>query len=154
MNDGCSAISWAVHEKGIQVKRLEQAALSGRRFPAGRSYERFIAMYESGTVLISKDVNVYDLPDGQDTKNNRTLSKEVGMRFKSDRFSPALLKVAKYDDQPYLQSCGRILTRPLLQFKTELTEDSHQKAKAVILLTESKERAAVHLFDELARYRR
>ncbi len=142
--------------KGILVKRLESSFYAFRQTLSRfiESYERFIAMYESGTVLISKDVNVYDLLDNGDTKKLLHLIEEGEvMQFKSDEFSPALLKDLKYDlnQLRYLQSMwADIDTDPkLLQFKTELTEDSRLKGKKIIVFTESKE-TADYLFDELA----
>lgn len=54
--------------KGILIKRLESSFYAFRK-SIGRfieSYKRFIAMYDGGTVYISKDIDVYDLLDNDD----------------------------------------------------------------------------------------
>ena len=141
--------------KGILVKRLESSFYAFKQTLARfvESYERFIAMYESGTVLISKDVNVYDLLDNGDTRKLLNLIDEGEvMQFTSDEFSPSLIKDLRYDlnQLRYLQSLwADIDTDPkLLQFKTELTEDRRLKGKKIIVFTESKE-TADYLFTDL-----
>lgn len=141
--------------KGILVKRLESSFYAFWQTLARfiESYERFIAMYESGTLLISKDVNVYDLLDNGDTRKLLDLIDEGEvMQFTSDEFSPSLIKDLRYDlnQLRYLQSLWTdIDTDPkLLQFKNELTEDYRLKGKKVIVFTESKE-TADYLFTEL-----
>jgi len=141
--------------KGILVKRLESSFYAFKQTLSRfiESYERFIAMYESGTVLISKDVNVYDLLDNGDTKKLLHLIEEGEvMQFKSDEFSVALVKDLRYDlnQLRYLQSLwADIDTDPkLMQFKTELTKDSRLEGKKIIVFTESKE-TADYLFSEL-----
>ena len=54
--------------KGILVKRLESSFYAFKK-SIGRfleSYERFIKMYQNGTIYISKKVNVFDLLDNDD----------------------------------------------------------------------------------------
>lgn len=141
--------------KGILVKRLESSFYAFKQTLARfiESYERFITMYESGIVLISKEVNVYDLLDNGDTKKLLTLIDEGEvMQFKSDEFSPSLLKDLRYDlnQLRYLQSLWADIDADpkLMQFKHELTEDNRLKAKKIIVFTESKE-TADYLFTEL-----
>lgn len=141
--------------KGILVKRLESSFYAFKQTLARfvESYERFIAMYESGTVLISKDVNVYDLLDNGDIRKLLHLIDEGEvMQFTSDEFSPSLIKDLNYDlnQLRYLQSLwSDIDTDPkLLQFKKELSEDYRLKNKKIIVFTESKE-TADYLYAEL-----
>lgn len=141
--------------KGILVKRLESSFYAFQQTLARfvESYERFISMYETGTVLISKDVNVYDMLDNGDTQKLLALIDEGEvMQFKSDEFSPTLIKDLRYDlnQLRYLQSMwADIATDPkLIQFKKELTEDKRLIDKKIIIFTESKE-TADYLFAEL-----
>lgn len=141
--------------KGILVKRLESSFYAFKQ-TLGRfieSYERFIAMYESGTVYISNDIDVYDLLDNGDTcKLFDLIAKNEVMKFSSDEFESSLLKDLRYDlnQLRYLQSLWEDidLDPKLLQFKHELTEDSLLVDKKVIVFTESKE-TADYLFGEL-----
>lgn len=141
--------------KGILVKRLESSFYAfGQtlsRFVA--SYERFIDMFNSGTILISKKVNVYDLLDSGDTRKLMKLIEDDDvMSFQSDEFKPGFLKDLTYDlnQLRYLQSLWSDINNDpkLAQFKKELTTNIKMKGKKIIVFTESKE-TADYLYNNL-----
>lgn len=141
--------------KGILVKRLESSfyAFGKTLSRFVESYERFITMYETGTVLISKKVNVYDLMDSGDTRKLlKLIEDEDVMQFSSDEFKPSLIKDLKYDlnQLRYLQSLWADIDidPKLIQFKSELGGDARLKGKKIIVFTESKE-TADYLYSEL-----
>lgn len=134
--------------KGIMVKRLESSfyAFSQTLSRFIKSYEHFIKMYETGIVLISKKVNVYDLMDSGDTsKLLKLIEDEDVMKFDSDEFKPSFIKDLKYDlnQLRYLQSLWSDIDTDskLSQFRYELTENARLKGKKIIVFTESKETA-------------
>lgn len=141
--------------KGIMVKRLESSFYAFRQTLSRfiDSYEKFIGMYESGTVLISKKVNVYDLMDSGDTRKLlQLIEDEDVMKFDSSDFKPSFIKDLWYDlnQLRYLQSMwSDIDTDPkLIQFKHELTGNNKLKGKKIIVFTESKE-TAEYLYESL-----
>src|SRR5690554_7515811 len=75
--------------KGILVKRLESSFYAFKksvsRFIA--SYEKFIEMYNNGTVYISKNANVYDLLDNDDLETlEQLVEEEKAQKYISDNF--------------------------------------------------------------------
>ena len=86
--------------KGILVKRLESSFFafkkSVQRFI--KSYERFIDMYNDGTVYISKKVNVYDLLDNDDLeKLEKAVEEERAQKYESKDFRKDFLTDLKHD---------------------------------------------------------
>lgn len=86
--------------KSILVKRLESSFYAFKntlqRFQD--SYEKFIAMYDSGEVYISKKIDVYDLLDnGDDDKLMDLVEAETVMHFKSTDFNEKFIKDLKWD---------------------------------------------------------
>lgn len=134
--------------KSILVKRLESSFFAFKN-TLGRfveSYEKFIAMYESGEVYISKKVDVYDLLDnGDDEKLLELVEAESVMHFKSDEFDEKFIKDLKWDlaKLKYLADMWEnITTDPKLeQFKVELKENAKLIGNKKIVFTESKETA-------------
>lgn len=134
--------------KGIMVKRLESSfyafKMTLERFI--ESYEKFISMLESGTVYISKKVDVYDLLDDGDLQKIMQLIENADvMKFNSQEFLPAFLKDLNYDLQQlkYLQVLWNDIDSDpkLIEFRRELTENQILIDKKIIVFTESKETA-------------
>lgn len=134
--------------KSILVKRLESSFFAFkntlRRF--AESYEKFIAMYYSGEVYISKKVDVYDMLDnGDDEKLMALVENEVVMHFKSEEFDPKFIKDLEWDLaklKHLLDLWKSISVDPKLeQFKIELAENKKLVGNKKIIFTESKETA-------------
>lgn len=132
--------------KGILVKRLESSfhafGNTLRRFI--ESYQKFIDMYNQGTVYISKKVNVYDFLDED---NEEALIKFVEQdkvqKYGADEFNDDF--IAKLNsDLMLLQEIQTlwvgVTTDPKLeQFVSELRKNPILKGKKLITFTESKE---------------
>lgn len=134
--------------KGILVKRLESSFYAFRmtlsRFID--SYDKFIAMAETGKVYISKKVNVYDLlDDGNIEKLMYLIEQQDVMEFKANEFEPRFMKELRMDrvQLKYLQDLWNMVeTDPkLYEFKNNLTQNRIMRGKKVIVFTESKETA-------------
>ncbi len=86
--------------KGIMVKRLESSFYAFQR-TLGRfitSYERFIEMYESGTIYIGKDVKIFDLLDNDDEERLLWLvEKDRIQRYESVDFRDEFLASLQHD---------------------------------------------------------
>lgn len=132
--------------KGILVKRLESSFYAFRqsidRFIL--SYENFIKMFESGTVYISKKVDVYDLLKNDDIDKLESLVEE-------DRANKYDSKDFKKDFKTKLEFDLRILESirdlwlevhsdpKLEQFIIELRKTKSLKENKLVIFTESKE---------------
>lgn len=86
--------------KGILVKRLESSFFafknSLKRFI--RSYERFIDMYDGGSVWISNKVDVFELLDADDEGKLLTLVEEdKAQKYQSEDFRPEYKKKLQHD---------------------------------------------------------
>lgn len=141
--------------KGILVKRLESSFYAFRMTLARfiDSYERFIAMAESGEVYISKKVNVYDLlDDGNIEKLMYLIEQQDVMKFTTDEFEPRFMKNLRQDlaQLKYLQDLWNMVkTDPKLdEFKNNLIHNRIMRGKKIIVFTESKE-TAEYLFENL-----
>lgn len=141
--------------KGILVKRLESSfyafKMSISRFID--SHERFISMFDKGTLYISKKVNVFDLLDQDDIEVlEQLVDKDLVDKYKSKdlkkEYKPLLeqdLKLLKeisklwtpIDDDPKLDKLVK-----------ELRRDKCLKKNKVIIFTESKE-TGDYLFENL-----
>ena len=141
--------------KGVLVKRLE-SSFHAFRMTLGRfieSYEQFISMAETGTVYISKKVDVYDLlDDGNMEKLLYLIEQQDVMKFKTNEFEARFMKELRQDlaQLKYLQDLWNMVdTDPKLdEFKKNLTSNSIMRNKKVIVFTESKE-TAQYLCDNL-----
>lgn len=143
--------------KGILVKRLESSFFafkqSIKRFI--KSYERFIAMYNEGTVYISKKVNVYDLLDNDDfEKLEKAVEEDRVQKYKSKDFRNGFstdldhdLEVLKavwelwkdVDEDPKLE-----------RFIHDLKKHEKLKKQRLVIFTESKE-TGDYLYENLIR---
>ncbi len=141
--------------KGILVKRLESSFYAFRR-TLGRfitSYEQFIEMLASGTVLIGKKVNVYDLLDEDDADNIQQLVEKGELKkYSSDEFTPKLVEDLATDLQ-LLKEVRKLWTRvdsdpKLEKFMAELQTNPNLKDHHLVVFTESKE-TGEYLFDNI-----
>ena len=134
--------------KGILVKRLE-SSFHAFRMTLARfidSYEKFIAMAETGEVYISKKVDVYDLlDDGNIEKLMYLIEQQDVMKFKTNEFEARFMKELRQDlaQLQYLRDLWNMIeTDPKLdEFKKNLTKNRIMRGKKVIVFTESKETA-------------
>lgn len=141
--------------KGIMVKRLESSFYAFRktldRFE--ESYQKFIDMFKTGKVYISKKVNVYDLLDDGDTaKLMYLIEQQDVMKFDAKEFSSQFIRDLQ-EDLSQLRSLqliwDMIATDPKLEeFKTTLRVNAVIKGKKTIVFTESKE-TAEYLYNNL-----
>ncbi len=144
--------------KGILVKRLESSFYafkqSVQRFI--KSYERFINMYNDGTVYISKKVNVYDLLDNDDfDKLEKAVEEEKAQKYESKDFRKDFLTDLQHD----LEVLKQVWTLwknvdedpKLSTFIQELKKHERLKKKQLVVFTESKETGDYlyeHLIDQ------
>lgn len=141
--------------KGILVKRLESSfyafKMSIIRFI--ESHERFIEMYNKGTLYISKKVNVYDLLDQDDIDTLEQLVEEdIVDKYKSKDFSKDYKPLLE-EDLAILKEINRLWTPvnedpKLDKLIHELKHDKTLKKSKVIIFTESKE-TGDYLFEKL-----
>ena len=141
--------------KGILIKRLESSFYafrkSLRRFV--ESYERFIRMYQSGIVYISKNIDVYDLLENDDIELLEAfVEAEKARKYQSEDF--------KQDFNTDLQHDLEILKRlealwldieedPKLDvFIQYLRTDKELKKSKLVIFTESRE-TGEYLFERL-----
>lgn len=132
--------------KGILVKRLESSFYafkqSVQRFI--KSYERFINMYNDGTVYISKKVNVYDLLDNDDIeKLEKAVEGERAQKYISDNFNKDFLPDLEHDLQ-VLREVWKLWKDvdedpKLEKFTQELRKSPKFRKKQLVIFTESKE---------------
>ena len=141
--------------KGILVKRLESSFYAFKK-SVGRfvkSYEDFIKMFGEGRVLISKNINVYDLIDEDDEgKIQKLIEEEKVQEFKSSEFTPEFEQALK-NDLEILKEI-RKLWRPidadpkLDKFVSELETGGNLNGKKILVFTESLE-TGEYLFGKL-----
>jgi len=141
--------------KGILVKRLESSFFafkqSVQRFI--NSYERFIEMYNNGTIYISKKVNVYDLLDNDDIeKLESAVEEERAQKYESKDFRKNFLTDLEYDLETLKavwELWKDIDDDPKLEkFIKELRTHKKLKEQHLVVFTESKE-TGDYLFENL-----
>ncbi|HHV39249.1 MAG TPA: helicase [Tepidimicrobium sp.] len=134
--------------KSLLIKRLESSFYAFKktlhRFLS--SYERFIDMVGSGTVYISKDIDIYDLMDNEDDdKLDQLIEKELIRSFKSTMFKEDFINDLNND----LNIFKDLYTRWIKveqdpkkdKFLEVLQEDDILRDGKIIIFTESKETA-------------
>jgi len=140
--------------KGILIKRLESSfhafRKSIRRFI--ESYERFIAMYDGGTVYISKDVDIYDLLDNDDIDTlEQHVEEDKAQKYPSEDFRNNFIDDLKHDFQilSQVEKLWRGVDQdPKLDaLFSQLKKDPVLKER-LIIFTESKE-TGEYLFEEI-----
>ena len=134
--------------KSILVKRLESSFFAFKktleRFEI--SYIKFIDMYNSGNVFISKKINVYEFLENDDLdKLFALVDEELIDHFKSKDFGKEFINHLEEDlkSLQYLRSkWDKINIDPKLdQLKREFKTNKKLKGNKKILFTESKETA-------------
>jgi superfamily II DNA/RNA helicase/HKD family nuclease len=143
--------------KGILVKRLE-SSFHAFRMTTGRfidSYMLFIEMFNKGTVLISKTINVYDIYERDDVDEIiDDLGEDVVRKFNSTDFEDDFIEFLKIDLknlEKIASLWGEVTTDPKLdEFINTLKNDSILAGKRPIIFTESKE-TGDYLFRNLAK---
>lgn len=143
--------------KGILVKRLESSFYafkqSTNRFVS--SYERFIDMFEKGTVYISKKVNVFDLLDNdQEDKLMKLVEDEKAEKYESSDFTEDFLPKLRMDLTilKQIQDLWSHITKDPKadKFIEMLQKDKNLTGQKVIVFTESKETSDI-LYDRLSK---
>lgn len=141
--------------KGVLVKRLESSFYAFKK-TLGRfieSYERFIDMFESGTVYIGKNKSIYELlGSGEEEKLLDLIEQGEAWKFDSNEFTFAFIRDLRSDLSQLRtwQSWWNLIKvdPKLLEFKKELTSNPLMKDKKVIVFTESTE-TAEYLYQNL-----
>ena len=141
--------------KGILVKRLESSFYAFKK-SVGRfvkSYEDFIQMFGEGRVLISKNINVYDLIDEDNEERiQRLIEEEKVQEYQSNEFTPEF-EQALENDLIILKDI-RKLWNPidadpkLDKFVSELETGGNLFGKKILVFTESLE-TGEYLFGKL-----
>jgi len=132
--------------KGILVKRLESSFYAFgntlRRFI--ESYQKFIDMYNQGTVYMSKKVNVYDfLDEDNEEALIRFVEQDKVQKYGADEFREEF--IAKLNSDLKLLQDIRALwvdvtgDPKLEQFVSELRKNTILKGSKLVVFTESKE---------------
>ncbi len=134
--------------KSILVKRLESSFYAFNRTLDRfiESYEKFIAMYNSGDVYISKKVNVYDLLDNGNTSALlKMIEDEKGQHFESTEFNDMFLPSLQIDLATLKELRGhwqKIEVDPKIEtLKSELQSNKIFKNNKVIVFTEAADTA-------------
>jgi superfamily II DNA or RNA helicase len=141
--------------RGILIKRLESSFYAFRktlrRFV--ESYERFIWMFQSGTVYISKNIDVYDLLENDDIeKLEAHVDAERASKYQSVDFRKEFLTDLQHD----LELLKRLEVLwhgvdedPKLDvFLQCLRTDKELKHRKLVIFTESRE-TGEYLFDRV-----
>nr|WP_278279261.1 helicase-related protein [Syntrophomonas palmitatica] len=132
--------------KSVLVKRLESSFHAFRntlaRFVA--SYEKFIAMYRSGTVYISREINVFALLENDDELRLLELADQQRVeKYDAGLFRDEFIALLENDLQALKQMqdlWNQVETDPkLTEFMAQLKKNKLLKGKKVIVFTESKE---------------
>ncbi|WP_161607260.1 helicase-related protein [Prochlorothrix hollandica] len=141
--------------RAILVKRLESSFYAFKqtvnRFI--QSYEEFINMVEQGTILISKELNVYDLLERDDPDELLALIEQNAVQqYAATDFSDDLIRDLRSDlvlFQDIRELWSRLDDDPKLnQFIADLQTHPQLKNKKLIIFTESKE-TGDHLYAAL-----
>jgi len=141
--------------KGILIKRLESSFHAFRR-SIGRfiaSYEYFIAMFDKGTVYISKDIDVYELLDNDDIDTLESLVEaEKAQKYDAGDFRSNFADDLQHDFAALRQIEAlwrKVKDDPkLASFIRQLKDDNDLKNRRLLVFTESKE-TGEYLFDQI-----
>lgn len=135
--------------KSILVKRLESSfyafKMTLRRFI--ESHQKFIDMFNTGEVYVSKKVDVYDLLDnGDDYKLMQLVESEKVQYFKAEEFKQFFITDIEHDLgrlRYILSRWEEVMIDPKLEeFVKDLAENPILKDTKKIVFTESKETAS------------
>ncbi|MCP4149961.1 MAG: helicase, partial [bacterium] len=141
--------------KSLLVKRMESSFYAFKKSIARfvTSYERFIEMFEKGTVYISKKVNVYDLVENDDfEKLERLIEESKAHKYAAGDFETTYLPALKSDLEilrNLYEMWSTVEEDPKLeQLIRELKGHPELKRKRQVLFTESKE-TGEYLYERL-----
>lgn len=143
--------------RAVLVKRLETSFYAFKR-TLGRfivSYEKFIAMFEQGSILISKELDVYDLLERDDPDELLALiEQDAVQQYSATHFTDDFIRDLR-SDLILLQDIQALWHEleedpKLHQFVMDLQTHPHLKGQKVIIFTESKE-TGDHLYTNLDR---
>lgn len=142
--------------KGILLKRLESSfhafRKSIRRFI--ESYERFIGMYDGGTIYISKDIDVYDLLDNDDIDAlEKHIEEEKVAQYASEDFREEFSDDLHHDLELLRQVeelWKHVDEDPKLDAFSQQLKTDRALTKRLLVFTESKE-TGDYLFEEMNR---
>ncbi len=141
--------------RAILVKRLESSFYAFKQ-TLGRfivSYENFIAMFEQGTILISKELDVYDLLERDDPDELLALiEQDAVQQYAAVDFNDDFIRDLR-SDLVLLQDIQALWHQldndpKLNQLVTDLQTHPHLKDQKLIIFTESKE-TGDHLYATL-----
>ena len=141
--------------KGLLVKRLE-SSFYAFKMTLGRfidSYDKFIAMFDKGTVYLSKKVDVYDLLESDYEEILDELFEQGNLiKYDASEFQ-AHFRDLLVADRNYLKKLHerwlKVKDDPkLAELLSLLKNDERLKSNKLLLFTESKE-TGKYLFDEL-----
>jgi superfamily II DNA/RNA helicase/HKD family nuclease len=144
--------------KGILVKRLESSFYAFKKSLSRfvHSYERFLGMYDEGTVWISNKVDVFELLDADNEDRLLTLVEdEKAQKYDSTDFQPAYREKLLLDLE-ILQEIERLWRNidedpKTDSFVEELKNNPILAKKKVLVFSESKE-TVEHLQSELDKH--
>ena len=143
--------------KSVLVKRLESSFFAFkntlRRFE--ESYKKFIEMFESGDIFISKQVDVYEiLNNGDEEELLQLVEEDKALHLKSSEFSEqfALDLYSDLDTLKYLRKIWNSVTNDpkFNRLAKELKQNKKFQGNKKIIFTESKE-TAEYLYKELSK---
>lgn len=144
--------------KGVLIKRLESSFYAFRksihRFI--ESYERFISMHDSGTIFISKDVDVYELLDNDDFEVlDMLIEEEKAQKYSAQDFRKEFPDDLQHDLETLKQIkrlwAGVNEDPKLDSFVDSLGKDKDLKKNKILVFTESKE-TGEYLFECINRH--
>lgn len=132
--------------KGVLIKRLESSFYAFRRSIRRfiESYGRFIAMFESGTIYISKVIDVYDLLENDDFEAlDHLIEEDKAQKYSSDDFQKGFIEDLRSDLQT-LQNIEALWEKvdedPKIDiFIHQLETDPDLKDRRLVVFTESRE---------------
>ncbi|MBC2744855.1 MAG: DEAD/DEAH box helicase family protein [Desulfosarcina sp.] len=132
--------------KEILIKRLESSFFAFRQSIGRfiRSYERFISMFEMGTVYISKKVDVYELLDSDDLDTLENLVEaEKAQKYAARDFRAEFIDDLRHDLEMLRQVetiWKKVHQDPKIEtFIEHLTADKTLKNRQLVIFTESRE---------------
>lgn len=141
--------------KGILIKRLESSFHAFRNSIARFivSYERFIAMYDQGTVYISKDIDVYELLENDELDAlEQHVEEDKAQKYNAKDFKQEFINDLHHDLsilRDIQKLWHKIKDDPKINtFIESLKKDSILKKNKLIIFTESME-TGDYLFDQL-----
>jgi len=141
--------------KGLLVKRLESSFYAFRqtleRFI--NSYNKFIEMFDKGTVFISKKVDVYEYLDwGFDDELLELVEGNSVIKYDASEFQPNFRELLINDKNhlsELLEKWNKVTVDPKLdELEQRLKTDEQLKSNKILIFTESKE-TGKYLSDKL-----